>query len=127
MDAVNDLTMCEKGLISTGKTSDILSRYFFLLKKTGYVKKSSVERMLVVLFILDIVRYMSDCITEEDYKMLQKTLRNMEGHDCLLPYTIYCTNKTAVSAAQCGPAGDFNIDFDKDFYIYNTKKNGRYR
>lgn len=89
------MRMCGKQLFSTGSTMDALSGYFGLVSKTGYAKPASVKLILLRLFIQDLLAYAKDYVSDEDYAMFGEVLHNTESGDCLLPYSVYCTNRTA--------------------------------
>jgi len=89
--------MCEQELISVKKANAILGRYFGQLSETGYVKPNGVSRLLVVLFVLDMIQYMAPYISGDDYRMIGRFMHSLEG-DCLLPYTVYCINRSAYYA-----------------------------
>ena len=89
------MAMCGNELYSVENANAALGRYFEMLSKTGYVKAGSVRHLLVRLFILDMLKYAADYITAEDYDKFGSLLHNLESGDCLLPYSVYCTNRTA--------------------------------
>lgn len=76
-----------------------LTRYFSILSKLGYVSYSEVDKLLVLIFIYDLLK--SDCksfITEEEYRILDKVLYCLYGHTCLIPYPEYIVN-TSISCS----------------------------
>lgn len=122
--------MCRKELISEKKAGEILARYFALLSHTGYVKHKSLVRILAILFILDMLKYMSEFINEKDYCELSSFIGRLGAIDCILPYSVFCTNRTQyfgyddnfthqdyVDANPELELGDFNFDFNTDFYL----------
>lgn len=98
-----------------------------MLSKTGYVAPLHVKRILVILFLLDMVRYTSDHISEKDYCEIHKFLRQLEADDCLIPYSVYCTNRTQyfgyddnfsqIEQPEIITLGDFNTDFNNSFFV----------
>lgn len=72
---------------TTKQASDILENYFNILSQTGYYKYSSVYKILVFLFIDDILNTeMNSFITEGDYKLMIDILECLYGYECLIPY-----------------------------------------
>ena len=72
----------------------ILSSYFALLTNTGYAKSNIVFRMLAYVFILDMLKYCANYVTEKDYRILQACLMLLfKNGGCLFTYPIYCQNR----------------------------------
>lgn len=66
-----------------------LERYFTLLSKQGYINNSSVNKLIIMLFIEEILTGpMSLLITSEDYDYISKAITCLHG-DCLMPYNLY--------------------------------------
>lgn len=81
----------EKIIKQAEKSLDI---YFKTLSVLGYIKTSEVKKLLVFLFISELLdgKYKEN-ITEEDYKILIKCIYCIYGSSCLFPYpnhTIEC-------------------------------------
>lgn len=77
-----------KDLINTS-----LKRYFNSLFKFGYKSYNEVNKLLVLLFIQELLN--SDCknfITEKDYITIHKILYCLYGSTCLIPYPEYIVN-----------------------------------
>lgn len=64
--------------------------YFGILKKTGYVRDSTVFRFLLYLFLYDFVDTVYDYMTVEDYDLVNSVLSGIfSGGGCLLPYETF--------------------------------------
>ena len=77
--------------------NESLTRYFNVLSKLGYMSYSEVDKLLVLIFIYDLLE--SDCkslITEEEYRILDSALYYLYGTTCLIPYPEYIAN-TSIS------------------------------
>jgi len=84
-------------LINEKIANNILKRYYSQVEKTGYVKESSVKRMLVYLFLVDFVNNTFWYLEEEDYAKISKLMHLLFSNgDCLLPYHIFCTNRATL-------------------------------
>lgn len=73
--------------------NEAFSRYFNALSKLGYTSYSEVDKLLVLIFIYDLLE--SDCnsfITEEEYKTINNALYCLYGSSCLIPYPEYKAN-----------------------------------
>jgi hypothetical protein len=76
-----------------------LSRYFNVLSKLGYMSYSEVDKLLVLIFIYDLLG--SDCstfITEDEYRVIDNALYCLYGSTCLIPYPKYIAN-TSISCS----------------------------
>lgn len=70
--------------------NESLTRYFSILSKLGYMSYSNVDKLLVLIFIDDLLR--SDCksfITEDEYRVIDNALYCLYGSTCLIPYPEY--------------------------------------
>lgn len=84
-------------VLNENKALDVLSRYYGQLKLTGYVKETTVKRMLVYLFLIDFIENTFWHLEEEDYYMLSQLLRKLfSDGDCLFPYPVFCTNRVVL-------------------------------
>ena len=71
----------------TEQASDILENYFNILSQTGYYNYNSVYKILVFLFIDDLLNTeMNVYITEEDYNLIADILECLYSFECLIPY-----------------------------------------
>lgn len=74
----------------TKETSKSLDVYFNTLSRLGYIDYTQVDKLLVTIFINDIIDgAFGDLISELDYKTLNNCLYCMYGTSCLLPYPTY--------------------------------------
>jgi hypothetical protein len=78
-------------------TNDVytsLTKYFSLLKKTGYKSYKQVEELLVLIFIEELLNGpLSQFISEEDYNSIANSLECLYG-SCMIAYPDY---KKAIS------------------------------
>lgn len=64
-----------------------LKNYFHSLSVFGYKSYKEVEKLLVLLFIEELLNgNLSSYITDDDYRTLTKVLYNLFGTSCLIPY-----------------------------------------
>ncbi len=70
-----------------------LTSYFSVLSKFGYKNYNDVYKLILVLFIEEILHgnYI-DFIEEKDYKVISNVLTCILGTSCLLPYPKYIKN-----------------------------------
>lgn len=68
-------------------------RYFTSLTNSGYVSDMDVKKLLLYVYIQELVNTPSVSISEADYKHLEGALSAMYGTTCLMPYPNYCTDK----------------------------------
>ena len=76
-----------------------VSNYFQALSAFGYKGYGEVNRLLVLLFIEDLIRGpISIYINEEDYRTITNVLYCLFGSTCLIPYPEFAVNTTLVQA-----------------------------
>lgn len=86
--------------VNEGKALNIAKKYFYLLKKTGYVKQSTVRKYMTYLFCLDFLKYAFPYMDEEDYVKVDRLLkRTFTNGGCLLPYNIACSNRVTLGTS----------------------------
>jgi hypothetical protein len=84
-------------VIDEGKALETTGKYFDILKNTGYIKPSMMQRYFLYMFLLDFVDYTHRFFTEEDYDVLDNALRKLfAGGGCLLPYSVFCVEKVTL-------------------------------
>lgn len=82
----------------TEQASDILENYFNILSQTGYYNYNSVYKILVFLFIDDLLNTeMNIYITEEDYNLIADILECLYSFECLIPYSEFNKNTNSIS------------------------------
>ena len=102
---------------TTKQASDILDNYFNILSQTGYYKYSSVYKILVFLFIDDILNTeMNTFVTEEDYKLMVDILECLYGSECLIPYPEF-KELTITLSTILGSSSVFRITEDSNIRI----------
>ncbi len=72
---------------------DSLCRYFGHLCKTGYIKQSEVNKLL----LLTVIQKLVDCdfrglVSKDDYNLINEALYKLYGTSCLIPYPDYYNN-----------------------------------
>lgn len=69
------------------ETFGSLSSYFDALGKFGYMNDKEVEKLLMFIFIEELVTgELREFITEADYRDIEKALYCLYGSSCLIPY-----------------------------------------
>ena len=85
-----------------------LSKYFIHLGNTGYVKQSSVERLLLFTLIQEFVdNVLGLYLTKEDYLEINKALYCLYGSDCMIEYPDYYNSCKKCS---CETDADINVN-----------------
>ena len=81
-------------MIDERKALGVTTKYFDILKNTGYIKPAMMQRYFLYMFLLDFVDYTHGFFTDEDYNAVDNALRKLfaEG-GCLLPYSLSCVDK----------------------------------
>lgn len=73
----------------TNDAYESVTHYFNILKKLGYKSYNEVNKLLVLIFIEELLTgNMAEFITEEDYRNIDKALYCLYG-SCLIPYPNY--------------------------------------
>lgn len=70
-----------------------LEKYFNSLSKLGYIGYKEVDKLIVLIFIYELLD--SECksfITEDEYTTISKALYCLYGSTCLLSYPEYITD-----------------------------------
>lgn len=74
----------------TKYTANAVNNYFSSLKKLGYKNYSEVNKLLILIFIEELLYGpMSGLITERDYDDITKAIYCIYGASCMLPYPSY--------------------------------------
>ena len=74
----------------TKLSAEAIQRYFTSLSQFGYKSYTDVYRLIVLLFIEEImVHKFSDFITEKDYNDILKALNHLAGCSCLIDFPKY--------------------------------------
>lgn len=72
------------------ETARSIDNYFSVLSNFGYVNYNHVDKLLVLVFINDIINGMfGNIVSEDEYKILNKCLCCIYGTSCLFPYPKY--------------------------------------
>lgn len=80
--------------ITDDRLDSVINNYYNQLVAMGYVKHDTVVRILVYMFILDLIDVMGDYITREDYDLLANIYRKLFADGCcLLPYDEFCVKR----------------------------------
>ena len=84
-------------MIDEGKALETTTKYFDILKNTGYINPGMMRRYLLYMFLLDFVDYTHNFFTEDDYDAVDNALRKLfAGGGCLLPYSVFCVDKVTL-------------------------------
>lgn len=84
-------------VIDEGRALDTTTKYFDILKNTGYIKPGMMSRFMLYLFLIDFVDSTHRFFSEEDYNAVDNALRKLFSNGgCLLPYSVFCTNKVTI-------------------------------
>ena len=84
-------------VIDEGRALDTTVKYFDILKNTGYIKPGMMSRFMLYLFLIDFVDSTHRFFSEEDYNAVDNALRKLFSNGgCLLPYSVFCTNKVTI-------------------------------
>lgn len=89
-------------------------RYFKTLMSTGYMKHWSPDRLLVCVFLYDLIdssNPLSMYVTENAYRAIDKLYRKMTG-DCLMPYNVFCKQNPSYGTIE--DVGDIRIRLTED-------------
>ena len=73
----------------TNISYDSITRYFKTLSTLGYKNYKEVDRLIILLFIEELLDNMHDFITDEDYKEIMKGLECLYGSTCLISIPNY--------------------------------------
>lgn len=74
----------------TNQVNSSLNSYFTALSQFGYKKQSDVNKLLIYIFIEELLTGdMRFFVTEEDYKLIEQALSCLYGSSCLMPYPQY--------------------------------------
>lgn len=67
--------------------SDSLNHYYDTLKVTGYIKQNTVNKLLVLVFIQELLKgKYKKVLTEGDYRIIGKSLSQIFGTACQLSF-----------------------------------------
>lgn len=84
-------------VIDEGRALNTTTKYFDILKNTGYIKPGMMSRFMLYLFLIDFVDSTHRFFSEEDYNAVDNALRKLFSNGgCLLPYSVFCTNKVTL-------------------------------
>ena len=84
-------------VIDESKALETTTKYFDILKNTGYMNTGMMQRYFLYMFLLDFVDYTHNYFTEDDYDAVDNALRKLfAGGGCLLPYSVFCVDKVTL-------------------------------
>lgn len=102
-----------------------VSKYYDRLEKTGYVKRDIVHRFLIYLFLIDLLDWTYDFITDKDYNIINNALNVLfSTGNCLLPYMVFCANRAQIGRAKVGRAhymGMVNLRITENEILRSTQ------
>lgn len=67
----------------TNLTYEALHRYFTRLSQSGYMKYSSVDSLIVLLYIQELVE---EGLEVDELAIVNKALACLQGSNCMIPY-----------------------------------------
>ena len=70
-------------------TFQALDRYFSVLQKTGYIQYKDVDKLILLIFLQEIIDQYPYYVTESDYNIINDILVCLYGSTCLIPYSQY--------------------------------------
>lgn len=71
-----------------------IKSYFNALSKLGYMRNEEVNKLLALIIIEEFTYYdFRGLINKEDYMKINKSLYNLFGKSCLIPYPNFCKIK----------------------------------
>lgn len=71
-----------------------IKSYFNALAKLGYMRNEEVNKLLALIIIEEFTYYdFKGLINKEDYMKINKSLYNLFGKSCLIPYPNFCKIK----------------------------------
>lgn len=71
-----------------------IKSYFNALSKLGYMRNEEVDKLLALIIIEEFTYYdFRGLINKEDYMKINKSLYNLFGKSCLIPYPNFCKIK----------------------------------
>ena len=71
-----------------------IKSYFNALSKLGYMRNEEVNKLLSLIIIEEFTYYdFRGLINKEDYMKINKSLYNLFGKSCLIPYPNFCKIK----------------------------------
>ena len=74
-------------MLNDKRVLERVKSYFDILKRTGYVKPGTTSRYLLYIFLYDFADVLEKYLTDEDYTLINRLLRNLFGDgNCLFPY-----------------------------------------
>lgn len=69
---------------------EALNRYYDALSKLGYINYETVSKLIVALFLNDILNgEFEEPLCEKDYNTITKALYCILGNTCLIPFPVY--------------------------------------
>ena len=71
-----------------------LQKYFCTLSYLGYVNDESVKKLLVLLFLEELLSQWHLFVTENDYRIISKSLYKLFGNDCIIEFPDYIRYQT---------------------------------
>lgn len=66
-------------------TREALENYFSVLIKTGYLNDRDTNKLLLLLFMEDLLDNFMGYITQEDYNVIRRIINCLGQTDCIIP------------------------------------------
>lgn len=71
--------------------ADTMDKYMAILSRVGYKSYCAVDKLLVYMFIEELLADFKDSVTEEDYNSMANVINCFYG-SCLMPFPRYVGN-----------------------------------
>lgn len=113
--------------VVTQQAFDALELYFDILEQVGYMRSTSVERLLALLVVDDFLNTdINTFVSEEDYKLISSFLYCIYGRDCLTPYPQFVNEipQMGTILPQNGGLQPFRVTEER---VYRTTEEGQSR
>lgn len=79
----------------TIQANTAISRYFHILSTFGFINQVKTNKLILLLYLEDILTNYSENITEDDYRVIGNALNCLTGSNCLIPYPEYINEANA--------------------------------
>lgn len=70
-----------------------LNRYFSALEKVGYYRYADIQKLLILIYLNELICDKDLHIPENDYLIIHRALACLYGSSCLIPYPDYLKKK----------------------------------
>ena len=71
-----------------------LQKYFITLSYLGYIKDEDVKKILVLLLLEELLNQWYPFVTENDYRIISRSLYKLFGSNCIIEFPDYIRYQT---------------------------------